>query len=1010
MSSPAIEIQSARVNNLKNVSCKIPQQAFTVVTGPSGSGKSSLAFDTLFAEGQRRYLESFSAYARQFLARIEKPDVDQILNILPAIALQQKNGIKNARSTVGTATDIYEFLRLLYGNVGQFFCPTCNTQVTAYDAREIEQQIQGLSVGSKLILLAPVASQKNKLLTSDIDDFIKQGFFRVFVDNTITELAPYWQAIQDNIVEQPEQLDIVVDRYIVKNKPIDKRLFESINNALMLSHGLLDIIQLPGPKADPEKNATENPRSRFQTQFSCRQCQSVFEPLSPQLFSFNSPIGACSTCEGYGRIIGIDLDKIIPNKGLSLKDGAVHPFTRPAYNDVMDDLISEARARKISVTTPWQDLKESDKRFVIEGGGRYEGIRGFFDWMETKKYKVHIRVMLSRYRGYYPCTTCDGSRLKSAALAVQLNGLTIFEVCNKPLTDVLEFLKALPETLSEQKKAIATPLLEELTGRVSYLISMGLGYLTLQRQFRTLSNGEAQRINLARALGSGLTETLYVLDEPTVGLHARDTNRLVTLLKELSKKGNTVLVVEHDPDVMLAADYIIDMGPSGGQDGGRIVFEGRPADLKTIDYSVTARYLFKDTKSQGRFLSEADSVNKQVQAKLTSKAPTDHWFEIREAIGNNLKNISVRFPVKQLVCVTGVSGSGKSTLVKQTLFAHHEHLNGRSLELDAMPHGGIIGLDQFKEILLVDQSPLGRSVRSNAVTYTKAYDEIRKVFASTRKAVSMGITASAFSFNTTGGRCEPCEGLGTLTIDMQFMADVTMECPQCFGRRFNESVLAIEYNGKPIDKVLDLTVEQAIDFFADSPKIIQKLHPLMAIGLGYIRLGQSTSTLSGGETQRLKLASYLPANNLPMAPQSKQGSKTKKSKTENPKKANKIRQEPILFLFDEPTTGLHLSDIERLVQALRNLIAAGHSVVVIEHNIDFIAQSDYCIELGPEGGNSGGHVVASGSISVLQGLSDTSPTGYYLNQRVKKLAISEKDDEKQCTVKEKSVPVKPCHQ
>ncbi len=961
MSPEHIKISGARVNNLKNISCDLPHERLTVITGPSGSGKSSLAFDTLYAEGQRRYIESMSSYARQFLARIEKPDVDNILHILPAIALEQKNHVKNARSTVGTATEIYDYLRLLYAHIGQTKCDHCGGDVSRADPFKIQAELKEYPEGAKVLLLAPVA-----LKDFGVDDLIRQGFFRIYRNGEIVELV----SVKDELTSH-DVVRIVIDRLIVKHKALGARILESIRNGLALGHGKIEIINLDAP--------ADNNMRVFQNAFACLNCHKEFTEPFPNFFSFNSPMGACPSCEGFGRIIGIDMDKVIPNKSLTLAQGAINPFTKPSYSEGYDYLAKECKKRGIPLDVPWEKLTHAHKAFVIDGGGDFDGIRGFFDWLETKKYKVHVRVMLSKYRGYYPCPDCLGSRLRRDALNVVVNGKNILALGEMPVGELLAFFDDLQ--LPATHEVIAERLLKEIKNRLHYLYDIGLSYLTLSRQFRTLSNGEAQRINLSAALGSALTDTLYVLDEPTVGLHARDTDRLIGILQNLRDHGNTIVVVEHDPEVMLAADYIIDMGPSGGEEGGRIVFEGVPKDLLKVSYSLTAQYL--SNPNQGGGMGEGarqggdrggngpglDDRSKGNGARR--KQAETNTFEIRGARGNNLKNLTVQFPKNQLVCVTGVSGSGKSTLIKQTLFAAYEHLQSRSLQLDEAPHDELVGLDEFKDVLMVDQSPPGRSARSNPVTYVKAYDEIRKLFAESRKAMVLGITPGHFSFNTSGGRCETCEGLGTLTIDMQFMADVTITCHDCQGRRFNQNVLSIEVDGKNINDVLNMTIDEAMKFFAPYKKIVSKLKPLHAIGLGYLKLGQSTSTLSGGEAQRLKLASYLPAESA-------------KADVEND--VAKAR-EKYLFLFDEPTTGLHMADISLLTQAFRRLLAAGHSIVVIEHNIDFIAQTDYVIDLGPEGGDGGGEIVAQGTVDEVMKIKK-SYTGQFLKKRLaSKLAL-----------------------
>lgn len=932
MSPESIKISGARVNNLKNVSCDLPHEKVSVITGPSGSGKSSLAFDTLYAEGQRRYIESMSSYARQFLARIEKPDVDNIQHILPAIALEQKNQVKNARSTVGTATEIYDYLRLLFANVGETQCAKCGGKVSRVDPFKIQKELQQLEEGLKVLLLAPV-----QLKEHPPEELIHQGFFRIYRNNEILELAQVQEQLSSHDVVR-----IVIDRLIVKHKALGARLLESIRNALMLGNGKIEVLILDSGEV-----------KTFQNAYACLDCHTEYTEPFPNLFSFNSPMGACTACEGFGRIIGLDLDKVIPNKSLTLAQGAINPFTKPAYTEGYDYLAKEAKKRKIPLDVPYEKLSNAHKTFLIDGGGDFDGIRGFFDWLETKKYKVHVRVFLAKYRGYYPCPECLGSRLRKDALNVMVQGKNILAIGEMPVKELLAFFESLE--LPATQEVIAQRLLKEITNRLQYLNDIGLDYLTLNRHFRTLSNGESQRINLSAALGSGLTDTLYVLDEPTVGLHARDTDRLVGILKNLRNQGNTIVIVEHDPEVMLEADHIIDMGPSGGDEGGRIVFEGAPKDLLRVKYSLTAQYLNNPSLSMA-----GDS------RKSAKKSKKGDFIEIKGARGNNLKDLDVRLPLNQLTCVTGVSGSGKSTLIKQTLFAAYEHSQSRSLQLDEAPHDDITGLDQFKDVLLVDQSPPGRSARSNPVTYVKAYDEIRKLFAESRTAMVLGITPGHFSFNTPGGRCETCEGLGTLTIDMQFMADVVMTCHDCQGRRFNQNVLSIEVDGKSINDVLNMTIDEAAEFFRSQRKILNKLKPLQEIGLGYLKLGQSTSTLSGGEAQRLKLASYLPAHQAD-------------------EEAVQVKDK-YLFLFDEPTTGLHMADIALLVQAFRRLLAVGHSLIVIEHNIDFIAQADYIIDMGPEGGDGGGQIVAEGTLDdVMQ--SPKSYTGQFLKKRLAEPAL-----------------------
>jgi excinuclease ABC subunit A len=901
----------------------------TVLTGPSGSGKSSLAFDTVYAEGQRRFVESMSSYARQFLERIEKPDVDHIENILPAIALEQKNSVKNARSTVGTATEIYDYFRLMFANLGITFCPDCSSaqkqvQVSRAKPAYILSQLKHYADGTKLFITAPVLLNEHPF-----EQLLEKGYFRlVQSDGSLEEVTA-----EDAPRFQQGMVQVVVDRLILREKDFESkgksRLLESIQNALALGQGLMEVIPLDTPRE----------RKRFKNELACPECFKVFKEPTAHLFSFNSPIGACTACEGFGRIAGLDLDKVIPNKSLSLAEGAVHPFTMPSNQDVFEYLMAEAHRDGIRTDVPYEKLSTTEKRFVLEGKRKYEGIRGFFNWLETKKYKVHVRVMLAKYRGYYDCPDCLGSRLKPDALCVKVNGKTLLDLCAMPISQLNTWFEDQAWTKNQLQRS--ERLLKEITSRIQYLEKIGLGYLTLSRQTRTLSGGEAQRINLSTALGSALTDTLYVLDEPTVGLHARDTDRLMQVLKDLRDLENTIIVVEHDPEVILAADYVIDMGPGGGEEGGRIVFEGSVADLKQAEYSLTAQCL-----------------NHQPE-RLPNKMGADWQSEsgkpivIKGAKGNNLKNLTVEIPKNQLVCITGVSGSGKSTLIKQTLYTSYQREKGEDLLLDLAPCDSIEGLESFQDVVMVDQSPPGRSLRSNPVTYVKAYDEIRNLFANSRKAQVLGITPGHFSFNTPGGRCETCEGLGTVTIDMQFMADVTVICEDCKGKRFNVNVLSVDLFGRNIFDVLQMTVDEALKFFKTATKVRNKLMPLHELGLGYLRLGQSTSTLSGGEAQRLKLVSYLG-----------------QSRREGPK---------TLFLFDEPTTGLHMNDIQRLVMVMRKLLDAGHSLIVIEHNLDFIAHADYVIDLGPDGGTQGGKIIYQGKLEGLK-KANGSLTGHYLKE------------------------------
>ncbi|MBY0451064.1 MAG: excinuclease ABC subunit UvrA [Cyanobacteria bacterium] len=950
-----IQIHRARTHTLKNITCRIPHAKLTVVTGPSGSGKSSLAFDTLYAEGQRRYIESMSSYARQFLERIEKPDVDRIDHILPAIALEQKNGAKNARSTVGTATDIYDYLRLLFAHLGQTRCQDCGKPVRRSTPEDIGKQLKKtVPDGSKCWVVAPVDRAYASLET-----LIQQGFFRFIqpADSTVVELTlnqlnepkSVWR---ESLLHQGRYL-VLIDRVVFRQKmdaKAQQRLQESLSQGFFWGQGRVELHVLEADKHPTTIHA-------FQRDFACTGCQRVYQEPTPALFSFNSPLGACPTCEGFGRIIGLDLDKVIPNKHLSLKAGAVHPFNSPSNQEMLDALLKEAKKRKIPVDVPYHDLSEAHRAFVIDGGGEYEGIRGFFDWLETKRYKMHVRVMLAKYRDYSECPDCHGARLRPEALLVTIEGHTLWALCEWSITALNLFFKDLPEQLSQLEQKIASRLLLEIQTRLAYLQQVGLHYLTLSRQMRTLSGGEAQRIQLSTALGSALTDTLYVLDEPTVGLHARDTDRLLSVIVALRDLGNTMVVVEHDPQMIRGADYILDMGPCGGEEGGRIVFEGTYEDLIQNSFSKTAIALNSGSGSGHVVAQPVSSADKKRARKAKSA------IEIMGASGNNLKNIDVSIPTGQLVGISGVSGSGKSTLIKQTLYAGYQRDKGAALTMEMAPCKALRGLDAFEDVILVDQSPPARSLRSNPVTYLKAYDEIRQLMASTREAMVLGLKATDFSFNTAGGRCPSCEGLGFITVDMQFMADVTVVCDTCSGQRFKQSVLSVPYKEKNIHQILELTVDEAMAFFKGQSRLCKKLAPLQRIGLGYLRLGQSTTTLSGGEAQRLKLAHYL-----------KESENQQNTEKSSGKQGVCL---PSLFLFDEPTTGLHVSDIEVLVGVLKTLVSHGHSAVVIEHNLDFLAACDYLIDLGPDGGDAGGQVVATGTVAEIQACK-ASITGRYL--------------------------------
>jgi len=922
MPEEAIQVRGARVNNLKNVSFSIPINQMTVVTGVSGSGKSSLAFDTIYAEGQRRYVESLSAYARQFLERMDKPDVDEVRGIAPAIAIRQKNSTRNPRSTVGTQTEVHDYLRLLYARVGQTFCRVCGRQVYRDSPESIADEVlNNLSEGTRFYVVFPAASglasevsEKTKpksgrrpkqlalrnTVVAHLMSLMQRGFTRLVVDGQVLELT----SPDDYSRTDFEDVFVLVDRLTARSD-IRQRLVDSLEICFQEGHGTALI----------QTAESEPKRFHFSERFECKYDHTVYATPEPRLFSFNNPYGACPTCQGFGNTIGLDLDLVIPNPGLSLKEGAIEPWTKPQHEWAMTELKQFCRAEKISMTTPFVQLPKEDQQAIIEGRAEWSGVRGFFEWMETKKYKLHVRVFLSKYRGYTLCPDCNGGRLRQEARDVKVGTRTLPEVCSLSIKDADEFFGTLK--LSSEQEAIAERILFEVQRRLRFLVEVGLDYLTLDRLASTLSGGEAQRIQLATNLGSSLVGALYVLDEPSIGLHPRDNDRLIRLLKNLRDIGNTVLVVEHDAEMMRSADHILDIGPSAGELGGRVMYEGDFAGLLKDETSLTARYLRGDAEIK------EPKQRRAIQKRLLS---------IVGASEHNLKSIDVDIPLDMLVCITGVSGSGKSTLIHDCIYAGLKKQRG-----EWQGHVGAFqkleGAQLVDDVILVDQSPIGRTPRSNPVTYIKVYDAIREVFAGTRESQTHGFDPSHFSFNLPGGRCEVCQGDGTVTVEMQFLADVELVCEECKGTRFKQQILDIRYRGKNVHEVLSMTVREAISFFREVPKITNRLKVLDDVGLGYLRLGQSATTLSGGEAQRIKLAAHL---------LKRTGAKT-------------------LYLFDEPTTGLHFDDINKLLAAFRALIDAGGSLLVIEHNLDVIKTADYVIDLGAEGGDAGGYVVGAGT-------------------------------------------------
>jgi excinuclease ABC subunit A len=919
-----IRISGARVHNLKNISLDIPHNAITLVTGVSGSGKSSLAFDTIYAEGQRRYIESLSAYARQFLERIEKPDVDEITGIAPAIAIKQKNTTRNPRSTVATATEIYDYLRLLYARAGRTFCANCGHEVRKDTMDEIAARVLALPEGRRFYVLyaleiaatpagtarRPTVRKPAKASPEAIRQALaalqRRGFQRLFQAGRLHEFSSP-ETLLDIDFSQP--VYVVVDRLAI-GPDVRSRLIDSIEICYREGRGEATLEFLP----DTAGGAAE--RMVFNERFECKTCGAVYQEPEPRLFSFNSPYGACPRCQGFGNTVDFDINLVIPDRGKSLNEGAIQPWTTPRYRILMNELKKFARTKNIPLDVPFRNLTAAQQDLVIEGEPKsgYHGINGFFKWLERKKYRLHVRVFLSRYRGYAICPDCHGTRLRVEARAVRLSGKSITEVCAMTVTEARQFVDSLE--LSSEQAAIAEKILEEIRQRLRFLDEVGLEYLSLDRLSSTLSGGEAQRIQLATSLGSHLVGALYVLDEPSIGLHPRDTHRLIGILKSLRDLGNTILVVEHDPDAIAAADYVIDLGPGAGENGGKLLFAGSRSELAQSRESLTARYL---------------SGELRIPVPSMRHKPNGRFLRIFGARAHNLQNIDLMIPLGLLVAVTGVSGSGKSTVVHDVLYK----------ALEARRTGGtfrelcdrIEGDTHLQGVVLVDQSPIGRTPRSNPSTYLKAFDAIRELFAATPDAKKRGYTPGHFSFNIPGGRCEACQGEGIVTVEMQFLADVELICEECRGTRFKSGVLEVRYREKNVHEVLQLTVREALAFFAGVPKITSKLRVLEEVGLGYLRLGQSATTLSGGEAQRLKLAAHLTTQ------------------------AN----EGILYIFDEPTTGLHFDDIQKLLTAFRKLIEGGASLLVIEHNLDIIKSADWIIDLGPEAGEQGGRIVATGT-------------------------------------------------
>ena len=921
-----ITIQGARVNNLKNISVNIPRGKFVVITGLSGSGKSSLAFDTLYAEGQRRYVESLSSYARQFLGRMGKPECDFIKGIPPAIAIEQRVNSRNPRSTVGTSTEIYEYLRLLFARIGKTYSPISGEVVKKHSTDDLVERMQSFTPGTKFTILCPIVPRAGRTVKEQLAIDLQQGFTRVEVNGEVVRIEDYLQEISDEPAEGTS-LYLLIDRMTSgEDQGTISRLIDSAETAFYEGDGTCLMRFYPAGLL-----------YTFSKKFEADGIE--FEEPTDQLFSFNSPMGACPECEGFGKVMGIDESLVVPNTALSVYDGAVVCWRGEKMGEWQKEFIRRAAKKDFPIFEPYYNLTQAQKDFLWHGKRTEACIDSFFQMLQENQYKIQYRVMLARYRGKTICPVCRGTRLKKEALYVKVGGRSIAELVDMPVTELQTFFLNLQ--LDEHDAAVAKRLMMEINNRLRFLVDVGLGYLTLSRLSNTLSGGESQRINLATSLGSSLVGSLYILDEPSIGLHSRDTQRLIRVLRQLQELGNTVVVVEHDEEIIRAADYIIDIGPNAGRLGGQVVYEGDMYDLRTGSESYTVKYLLGE---------------EVINPPLTHR----HWnnyIEVKGARENNLKGIDVRFPLNVMTVVTGVSGSGKSTLVRDIFYRALKREYGESSDRPG-EHTGIEGdIRMMKNIEFVDQNPIGKSTRSNPVTYLKAYDEIRKLYAEQPLSKQMGYTAGYFSFNSEGGRCEECKGEGTVTVEMQFMADLVLECESCHGKRFKKEVLDVKFHDRSIYDILDMTVNQAIEFFTEHKqmKIVRKLTPLQEVGLGYIKLGQSSSTLSGGENQRVKLAYYLSIE----------------------------KADPTIFVFDEPTTGLHFHDIRKLMEAFDALINRGHTVIIIEHNMDVIKCADHIIDLGPEGGNKGGTMVVCGTPEAVAACEE-SYTGKYLREAMQK--------------------------
>ena len=911
-----IVVKGAREHNLKNLSFEIPRNKLVVFTGVSGSGKSSLVFDTIYAEGQRRYVESLSSYARQFLERMNKPDVDFIQGISPAVAIEQKTVARNSRSTVGTTTEVYDYLRLLFARIGKTICFQCGKEVTRATTTTVADWLEDQPDGTKFYLGFPLHEHKGHSIKEEVDLLRKRGFFRIYSNKKLIDLNE-----EKFPAKNAKDIRVIIERFKSEKGKIREKLSDSIEVTFKEGENRLILI-----------NADTGEEKEFNKYYEC--CGIRYEEPEPRFFSFNNPFGACPVCQGFSKTVGIDMNLVIPDTNLSIMDGAIAPFRGAKYSSFLRDLVQNAKAFKMPINIPFKKLSEVQVDLVKKGFGTYHGIDGFFEKLEQKTYKMHVRVMLSRFRGYTICSACKGSRLRREALQVKIAGKSIYDVVALPIELSLEFFEEL--ILSEYDLLVGERILKEIIKRLKFLNEVGIGYLTMNRLSSTLSGGETQRINLATSLGSSLVGTLYVLDEPTIGLHPRDNNKLISLLKNLRDIGNTVIIVEHDPEMMRNADLIFDMGPKAGINGGEIIAKGTVDDILKNESSLTGKYLSGKLK--------IPLPKKRINKKTKS-------IEIVGARENNLKNLSLEIPLNRFVVITGVSGSGKSTLIHDVLYAGVAKYFGM-----APSHIGkfddIIGAKYIDGIEIVDQSPIGKSPRSNPISYVKAFELIRELFASTHQAKARGYKPGYFSFNVPGGRCETCQGDGFIKVEMQFLADLYLTCDDCEGTRYKKETREITYHGKNLVDVLEMTVSEALEFFKDHRKIANILQVLSDVGLGYIKLGQPSNTLSGGEAQRVKLASHLVSSR---------------------------ESKHTLFIFDEPTTGLHFDDISKLLNCFNMLVERGNSVVIIEHNLDVIKCADHIIDLGPDAGEKGGEIVATGTPEEIVDV-ENSWTGKYLKE------------------------------